>query len=187
MRILACADLHGVAERIARVRELAVEHAPDVVVLAGDLTDWEAGGAWLDLTRSLPMPVLAVAGNMDGPRAALEIAEHGRLAGEEPLTIGGVTFGGPAVGRSCDLVVVHLPPLGTLDAVGAGEHIGSRRVRELIVRLRPRALVCGHVHDAPGIARAGPTLVVNCSMGGGRASGALLEIGKGGPTAKLLP
>ena len=187
MRILACADLHGAPERIARVRELAAEHAPAVVVLAGDLTDGEAGGRWLDLPRTLPMPVLAVPGNMDGPNAALEIAENGRLTGEQPVTIDGVTFGGPNVGQTCDLVVVHIPPWGTLDAVGAGEHIGSRRIRDLIARTRPRALVCGHVHDRPGIVQAGPTLVVNCSMGAGKASGALLEIGPGGPTAKLLP
>ena len=79
MRILACADLHGRAERIARVRALAIEHAPGVVLLPGDLTDAGHGHDALALLRTLPMPVLAVPGNMDDPRAAARSRALARL------------------------------------------------------------------------------------------------------------
>jgi Icc-related predicted phosphoesterase len=176
MRILACADLHGRAERVARVRALAAEHSPAVVLLPGDLTHAVTGEDALTLLGTLPMPVLAIPGNMDGPRAVAEIHSRGRLLGAEPVIIDGVSFGGPHVATACDILVTHEPPQGTLDTVSTGTHIGSRAVRELVARLRPRLLTCGHVHESPGVDKLGDTVVVNCTMGDGKTGGALIEL-----------
>ncbi len=186
MRILACADLHGHPERIARVRSLVAEHAPEVVLLPGDLTHAGRGEDALALLGDLPVPTLAVSGNMDGPRAVAEIAARGRLLGDEPVVIAGVSFGGPHVRERCDVLVTHEPPAGTLDRAWSGQHIGARRVRDLVARLRPRVLTCGHVHESPGIARVGETLVINCTMGDGRTHGALIELGPADVDARLL-
>jgi Icc-related predicted phosphoesterase len=168
------------------VRALVAEHTPDVVLLPGDLTHAGHGEEALDLLGTLAVPVLAVSGNMDGPRAVGEIASRGGLAGRDPVVIGGVSFGGPYVSSACDVLVVHEPPAGTLDLARSGQHIGTRRVLDLMERVRPRALTCGHVHEAGGIERVGTTLVVNCTMGDGKTSGALLEVDAGGATARLL-
>ena len=186
MRILACADLHGRAERIARVRALVGEHSPAVLLLPGDLTHAGAGEEALTLLGTLPIPVLAVPGNMDGPHAVSDIRTRGGLHGAEPVIIGGVSFGGPHVGTSCDVLVTHEPPQGTLDMVSAGTHIGSRSVRDLVARLRPRVLTCGHVHESPGIERLEDTVVVNCTMGDGKTAGALIELTPHGAQARLL-
>lgn len=186
MRILACADLHGRPERIARVRTLAAQHAPAVILLPGDLTHVGSGREALDLLQSLGVPVLAVPGNMDGPADAAQILGHGQLSGPEPVVLDGIVFGGPAVTRHVDVLVVHEPPLGTLDMLPSGRHIGSEQIRDLMIRLRPRALTCGHVHESPGIERVGDTLVVNCTMGDGKTAGALLEVTGEGVTARLL-
>lgn len=186
MRILACADQHGRPERIARVRALVVEYTPAVLLLPGDLTHAGFGHEALNLLRSLPVPVLAVPGNMDVLFAATEIRRRGRLAGAEPVVIAGVSFGGPSVTRAVDVLVVHEPPLGTLDLVSSERHIGSQRVSELIATLRPRVLTCGHVHESPGIERVGATLVVNCTMGDGKTGGALIELTTDGIDARLL-
>jgi len=186
MRILACADLHGRPERIARVRALVAQHAPAVLLLPGDLTHAGFGREALALLQDLPLPVLAVPGNMDAPFAAGEIRRHGGLAGAEPVAIGGVTFGGPAVGRTVDVLVVHEPPQGTLDLVPSGRHIGSAQVLGTMSRLRPRVLTCGHVHESPGIVQVGPTLVVNCTMGDGKTQGALIEVSADEVGAHLL-
>lgn len=186
MRILACADLHGRAERIGRVRALVTQHSPAVVVLPGDLTHAGFGKEALALLRDLPVPVLAVPGNMDAPFAAGEIRRAGGLGGAEPITIGGITFGGPSVNRTVDVLVAHEPPQGTLDLVPSGRHIGSVQVLEMMTRLRPRVLTCGHVHESPGVARVGPTLVVNCTMGDGKTQGALIEITAEEVGARLL-
>jgi len=186
MRILACADLHGRPERIARVRSLAARHAPAVILLPGDLTHGGFGREALALLHSLPVPVLAVPGNMDAPFAVTQIRRRGRLGGPEPVVIDRVAFGGPAVSQPVDVLVVHEPPLGTLDLIPSGRHIGSSRVLELMTRLRPRVLACGHVHESPGIERAGETLVINCTMGDGTTGGALLELMDDRIEARLL-
>ena len=186
MRILACADLHGRAERVARVRTLAVEHAPAVALLPGDLTDAGHGYEALALLRTLSMPVLAVPGNMDDSHAAAEIARFGSLAGGEPVVIEGVSFGGPLVRTACDVLVTHEPPAGVLDLARSGRHIGTRTVLDLLARLRPRVLTCGHVHEAAGIERFGETLVINCTMGDGKTGGALIESTPENVTARLL-
>lgn len=186
VRILACADLHGKPERAARVRALVAEHAPDVVLLPGDLTHLGSGEEALALLSSLPVRVLAVPGNMDGPRAVNEIGLHGGLAGEGPVTIGGVAFGGPRVREACDVLVTHEPPYGTLDMTSLRTRAGSGAVLELLKRLRPKVLACGHIHESPGIQRVGGTLVVNCTMGDGRTAGALIEISGDEATARML-
>lgn len=186
MRILACADLHGRPERIARVRALAAEHAPAVVLLPGDLTHAGSGEEALALLTALPVPVLAVPGNMDDAHAAAEIARLGSLAGEDPVVLDGVSFGGPRVRTACDLIVTHEPPAGVLDLARSGRHIGSRAVLDLLNRLRPRVLTCGHVHEAAGIERLGETLVINCTMGDDRTGGALIEITPETAAARLV-
>jgi Icc-related predicted phosphoesterase len=186
MHILACADIHGRPERAARVRALVAEHAPDVVLLPGDLTHLGSGEEALTLLHALPVPVLAVPGNMDGPRAVREIGLHGGLAGESPVAIGGVTFGGPRVREACDVIVTHEPPHGTLDLTSLRTRAGSGTVLELLKRLRPKVLACGHIHESAGIERLGGTLVVNCTMGDGRTAGALIDISDIEATARLL-
>jgi Icc-related predicted phosphoesterase len=186
MRILACADLHGIAERMVRLRQLVGEHQPDVVVLAGDLGGWGGEGETLAALDPLITPVLAIGGNMDGPGIVSDLARRGWLLGGEPIVFGGISFGSVSVLTPCDVLVAHIPPRGTLDVAPNGEHIGSRKVRDAIEQLHPRVVVCGHVHETPGIERTGDTLVVNCSTGAGKAQGALIEIEGEKVSARLV-
>lgn len=185
MRILACADLHGRPDRIARVRGLVAEQAPAVLLLPGDLTHAGTGQEALALLHTLRIPVLAIPGNMDDAGALTAIRRHGALLEGPPRLIDGISFGGPDVELPCDVLVVHEPPFSVLDAVRSGDRIGSRAVREQMLRLRPRVLTCGHVHESPGIERVGDTLVVNCTMGDGVTGGALIDLGED-VTAHLL-
>jgi len=64
-----------------------------------------------------------------------------------------------------DIVVSHCPPYGCLDSgVGLGARIpplGSLCLREYIERNAPRLVLCGHIHEAAGHARLGPTDIFN--------------------------
>ncbi len=186
MRILACADLHGRQDRIARVHALAAETSPAVILLPGDLTHLELGPEALTLFRTLSAPVLGVPGNMDGPHATAAITQQGRLLDEEPVVLDGVSFGGPNVTKPCHVLVTHEPPYGVLDALPSGKHIGSHKVLALLSRIRPRVLTCGHVHESPGVTQVGATIVVNCTMGDGKTSGALIELTADSVQAHLL-
>jgi Icc-related predicted phosphoesterase len=185
MRILACADLHGVPERTACVRDLIAEVSPDVVVLAGDIAGFEDEADSLEALRS-PVPVLAVPGNMDGAEAVVALTRKGWLLSDAPRELGGFTFAGSRVRGTVDVMVVHRPPEGTLDQTPGGDHIGSPGVREAMRAVRPRVLACGHVHESPGVERVGATLVVNCSMGAGKVRGALIVLERESVRAELV-
>lgn len=48
------------------------------------------------------------------------------------------------------VLVVHSPPKGVVDVSSRGGSIGSTAVRDAVVRVRPRLVVCGHVHGSNG-------------------------------------
>jgi len=68
------------------------------------------------------------------------------------------------------LLVSHAPPRDTaLDRVRSGAHVGSASVREFILREKPDLCVSGHIHEARGEDRLGPTRLFNTGefSGGG--------------------
>lgn len=48
------------------------------------------------------------------------------------------------------VLVTHSPPKGVGDVSGRGASIGSTAIRDAIRRVRPRLVVCGHVHASGG-------------------------------------
>lgn len=177
IKILAVADLHGRRDAIRSLQEAAQGHRPDVIVLAGDITTFGSKADVREIMDSLPGLVLAIPGNMDGP-ATLEAIRESRARDltTEAVEVSGVLFSGqPGRQDTCDVLVIHEPPKGILDDVGGGRHIGEARHLAAVKRIRPRLVLCGHVHESPGIARVGETTVVNCTVGSG-GRGALIEI-----------
>src|SRR5262249_62320292 len=102
------------------------------------------------------------------------------------VVIEDVSFGGPRVRTACDVLVTHEPPAGVLDLARSGRHIGTRAVLELLTRLRPRVLTCGHVHETLGIEQFGETLVINCTMGDEKTGGGPIEITPGRGNARVF-
>ena len=61
----------------------------------------------------------------------------------------------------CDVLLCHAPPRDTpLDVTLYGEHVGSAAIRERAMRHRG-VLLCGHIHESPGVTKLGDCLVVN--------------------------
>ncbi len=59
------------------------------------------------------------------------------------------------------IVVTHQPPFGFLDTLYNGEPSGSHSLRRFLEERQPDLLLCGHIHEAWGVARLGRTLGVN--------------------------
>lgn len=210
--IYATADLHGYQDRLDRVADNVAALKPGVLVIAGDITGFGGAAAYLRRLNDLPVPVLTVRGNMDTQGVEELIGQCPNILSlhQREVTVDGVRFVGmggtlpvPFSSRIClrekqmidatdplieadSVLVAHPPPYGTLDEGIGNLHAGSRGVRRLILEKQPRMLICGHIHEKPGSAYMGKTLVVNASMGRS-GGGALIALQAGtAPEVQML-
>ena len=65
LRVLAFSDIHGHDKGLAFVREKAKEHSPDLILIAGDATDYSHPRSSLEFLDGLGHEILLVPGNMD--------------------------------------------------------------------------------------------------------------------------
>jgi len=60
------------------------------------------------------------------------------------------------------ILVTHNPPYNTkADKLNFNEHVGSKSLRLMIERLKPKLNVCGHIHEARSIDKINGTIIVN--------------------------
>jgi Icc-related predicted phosphoesterase len=191
MRIYATADIHGQKKRIALIRENLFRLKPDVLVIAGDISNAVGMARIIDQLNDMPVPVLAIRGNTDLARMdrLMELYPNISSLHLEEITVNGVSFTGvsgtvplpfhsrirlreaglmkkfESLVKSDSVVIAHPPPYRVLDEVLGRFHAGCRRLHEMVLARQPALLICGHIHERRGTAFLGKTLVVNCSMG----------------------
>ena len=176
MRILMATDLHGSRRALEAIPAAVRAHRADLFLAVGDITHFGSPEGYAkELVSRVPVPTLAVPGNCDPPfvMEALEglgVNLHMRRTKVEGHTIVGLgganptPFGTPfeieenEIWRGLDAVMEprailasQPPPFGHLDVVRSGEHVGSRSVARIVEKYRPRAVLCGHIHESPGI------------------------------------
>ena len=201
MRIYAVADIHGHSDKIALIRYNTLQLNPDVLVVAGDITNYIGSAGILAQLNDIPVPVLAVRGNTDLSKVENMLEDFPNIS---PLHLKQVTIGStPFIGvsgcipipfssriclnemqvieklkpliKSNSVLVAHSPPWGTLDEVFGRFHAGCRSMTKVIKMCRPMLMICGHIHERPGSVFIGETLVVNCALGKNHA-GAMIEL-----------
>jgi Icc-related predicted phosphoesterase len=60
------------------------------------------------------------------------------------------------------MFMVHNPPAGsTIDRTMFGQHVGSRRLKDLILEHSPTLVQCGHIHEGTGIEQIGRSVAFN--------------------------
>jgi Icc-related predicted phosphoesterase len=187
MDVLLLADLHGQYGQIESFLDLG----PDVVFIAGDITNMGPAEEVEPLMSRIDVPCFAVPGNCD-PREIVEVLErsdcvclHGSQINLGKISIAGVGGSNPTpfntpfeltdkqiddilhavipkMERSTHNVLLsHAPPFGVLDTA-AGEHVGSASVRR---HMKSFDLVCcAHIHEQRGITEEDGVKVVNPGM-----------------------
>jgi len=197
MKILAVADIHGSQYRLNAVLDNIKKYSPDLVIICGDITQFGPGEVATNFLNQIPVETFAIPGNIDtsevGPAISESNAENIDLKRIVKNGISFVGMGGETVsltnviidkgkkrsfGEVIDektVLVTHVPPYKLQDKVYIGHHIGSKELKKLVENYRPRLVLCGHVHENPGMTMFHDSVIVNCSMGK-RTEGALITI-----------
>jgi len=190
MKILALADIHGSQFRLNIVLKNIELYTPDLVIICGDITQFGPGELAKTLLDQIPVETFAITGNIDTSDVAEGIdnskatnIEFKKIVKNKIPFVGisGVdirefkTFEEKKLLDDKSILISHVPPYGAQDKVFLGMHGGSKELSEIIDKYKPRLVLCGHIHEDPGISKIGITTVVNCSMGK-RGEGAIIEI-----------
>ncbi len=167
MLILCAADFHGKVERYRRFIDAYLKEKPDLVIIAGDF-----GHVKVDVFKDIDVPIYGVYGNMDGDLKHLENKINfidGKIVEYEGIKFLGIGERYPeeidSIDISSQVIVSHIPPYKTKDRAFFGMHIGSKWLRNLMEKKKPKYIICGHVHEDAGYEKFNDTYVVNCSIG----------------------
>ena len=177
-------DLHGSRAALDAIPAAVREHRPDVFIACGDLSHFgKPPGYAEELIGRVSVRVLAVPGNCDPP-SMLEVLEdlgvnlhmkRTEVAGQTIVGLGGANptpFHSPfeieedeiwrgldAVMKPRAILASHPPPYGHLDVARNAGHVGSRSVARILEKYRPKAVLCGHIHEAAGIVEGEVTMI----------------------------
>ena len=194
MKIFAVADIHGSQYRLNIVLKNIEKYAPELVVVCGDITQYGPSDVAKNFLNQIPVDTLAVPGNIDTAEVSDGINDSKATNIDmKRIEKRGIPFVGISGINSNDVVqffstdknvldetsvlVTHVPPHETQDKIFLGMNGGSKELREIVDKYKPRLVLCGHIHEDPGYIKIGNTTIVNCSMGK-RGEGALIEINK---------
>lgn len=190
MKILAVADIHGAQYRLNLVLKNIQKYSPDLVIICGDITQFGPGELAKSFLDQIPIETLAITGNIDTPDVSKGIDESKATKIElKKIVKKGITFVGingtdkkqfkvleeKKLINEKSVLVSHVPPYDTQDKIFIGLHGGSKELRGIVDKYKPRLVLCGHIHEDPGFTKIGETIIINCSMGK-RGEGALVEI-----------
>ncbi len=186
MRVLMATDIHGSDWVLEEVPKAVREHRVDLFLAVGDITHFGSPRGYSKLLVSrVPVRTLAVPGNCDPPDVVRDLDALGVNLHMRKAVVQGVTFVGlgganptpfstpfeieegdirrglEAVMEPGAVLVSHPPPFGHLDIVRSGEHVGSTAVAGIVVAYRPRAVLCGHIHESPGVETVDDIVMIN--------------------------
>lgn len=188
MKFLTFVDLHFDKKLLKQLVERAKKSDIDFLVCAGDISWFGRGLAdFLKSFSAIGKKMYLISGNheekkgmlaeavknfhncINFDRHAVEIGEYiflgygggGFVAEEEEFRKIARGWYGKYNGKKI-ILVTHGPPYGShLDLMPAG-HVGNRDYRHFIDRIKPKLVICGHLHELAGkVDRIGKTKVIN--------------------------
>jgi len=190
LKIYAIADLHGSQHRLNIVLKNIQRYAPDLVAVCGDITQYGPGDVAKNFLDQIDVETVAVTGNIDSADVEKGIDDSKATRIElKKVVKKGIPFVGTSGINPDDfktisdkkmidektVLVTHVPPYETVDKIFVGMHGGSKELKKLVEKHKPRVVLSGHIHESPGFKKIGDTVFVNCSIGK-RGEGALIEI-----------
>jgi len=195
------ADIHGTTEKIIRIKNTIFRKKPDVLVIAGDITNFTFPSKTLEILNDILIPIFCIRGNTDlkPVERLVNALKNISLLGIAPVFFQDKKFLGlngtiplPFLSKIClgetqfisrlkreitknTILVAHPPPRGVLDRVGNKFCAGNIGIKNLIEGHPPLLVICGHIHEQAGYQFFKNTWVVNCAMNN-KFSGAIIDL-----------
>ncbi|MCJ7428926.1 MAG: metallophosphoesterase family protein [Candidatus Nanohaloarchaeota archaeon QJJ-5] len=178
MRILAAADFHEDENLLEAVIEEANSGSYDVLIAPGDFVTPDDFERVRDETE---IPSIACTGNWDfnfeppGNDEYEDLYNYAQIDFGKDIKIGliGAVFPDDFVDEMIEwadgidnrklLYMSHYPPERLGDATVSGNRAGFAGFRELILKTKPAAWFCGHIHESFGQYHLMKTEVFNCA------------------------
>lgn len=190
MKLLAFSDIQGKKILLDHVIKTAKKENVDLLVCAGDLSDWGEGLEELIIKlKETGKPLIFVPGNHD------DLKEFKRVCKKFSSFVINLNKGVYYLGDYCFLgygegvfevadeafesiinrfskmpkkyekliIITHAPVYNTeLDKIPGLGHVGSKSYRKAISILKPNLFISGHIHETEGrMDRIGNTLLIN--------------------------
>ncbi|MCX8124083.1 MAG: metallophosphoesterase [Spirochaetes bacterium] len=189
IKICAISDIHRGYKNIYRLQP-EIESS-DIVVIAGDLAPLKWYTRWELYKRAIAQinkPILAVHGNWDGKKIQEFLAPYSIHAGFAVVEdVGFFGVGGSIKTplhtpveyseeeiyefmcrgfekiqhQPVKVLLSHNPPKNVCDRTIFKTHAGSVAIAKFCTEYNIDVCICGHIHEAHGVARLGNTTVVN--------------------------
>ncbi len=209
IKILAISDAHGDFSNIEQILKLKQTSDVDLVLIAGDITDFGPDEYAKKLLNMFKTPIMAIPGNCD-PKTILKVLDNSKATNLHNTSerIGNITFIG--LGGSnptpfdtpfelqedeieSDLEKLIKQAENTQDnstivllthapPFGTVDEIPIGHVGSTAIEKflgRVDLIVCGHIHEARGVMKVGKTVVVNPGMVS-EGNGAIITIADAG-------
>lgn len=194
MKYLCFSDLH--CDKSAAEKLVAMSDDVDVVIGAGDFANQHRGiSDTLNILAAIRKPSVLVPGNGETAQELQQAAkpwETATVLHGDGCEVAGVPFWGVGGGipvtpfgdwsydfdedqaaemlKGCPeagVLVVHSPPIDSVDHDTAGRVRGSQAIRDIVEARKPNLVVCGHIHSDWGKqVQIGPALVLNAGPAG---------------------
>ncbi len=194
LKILAASDIHGDTTAVKSLAKKAKEEHVDLVILAGDLTQFENSTDNLigPFTKE-KKPVLVIHGNHESIATIDFLSQlyadtkniHGYSVMHGDVGIfgcGGANFGNSALtekqffetlkkahegvkNAKKKIMVTHMHPEGSLAEFSGFS--GNKGIRKALLEFKPDVMLSGHIHEAEGIEEIiGKTRLINLGKRG---------------------
>lgn len=180
IKIYAISDLHGNKRKFKFAANIIDQENPDLLLVCGDISHSSRAKRLEHMISFLNFDkIFFVLGNMDGQGVETEVsnAKNIHLKGEKFKGYIFYGMGGPtdilsdAINEWATIlkefnpenliIVCHVPPKNHQDKVYSGKHVGSEPLKNLIKKIHPKLVLCGHIHEDRGVSKLGNTAIIN--------------------------
>ncbi len=193
MKFLVFSDTHDNKKPIAALLKRAKEEDIDFVICAGDFSEFGRGAvSLLKKFNAIGKKMYVIPGNheegggytklVSGYENIIDVDRKDvKIGGYRLLGYGGDGFTlqdpefrkkdrewyGKYNGEKIILLLHGPPSMTKLDEIKKGHHVGNIDYRRFIERVKPKLVICGHLHETAGMVdKVGKTKMVNACWDG---------------------